>query len=141
VVNVWDINNQNTPKWQFTEHQAAVKALAWCPWQKDLLATGGGTADRTIKFWNVTTGTLLNRYRASLSLILTNIVFSIDTQSQVSQLMWSKNPNCKEIISAHGYAQNQLTVWTYPSLLRVAELKAHDQRQVDSLSHISLIDL
>jgi cell division cycle 20-like protein 1 (cofactor of APC complex) len=32
------------------------------------LASGGGTADRTIKFWNTATGTLLN---------------SIDTGSQV----------------------------------------------------------
>ena len=31
------------------EHGAAVKALAWCPWQHNLLATGGGTADRHIK--------------------------------------------------------------------------------------------
>ena len=28
-------------------HQAAVKAIAWCPWQRNLLASGGGTADRT----------------------------------------------------------------------------------------------
>ena len=26
--------------------QAAVKAIAWCPWQRNLLASGGGTADR-----------------------------------------------------------------------------------------------
>ena len=36
---------------KFNAHQAAVKALAWCPFQSNLLATGGGTADRCIKFW------------------------------------------------------------------------------------------
>lgn len=51
--------------------QAAVKALAWCPFQSNLLATGGGTADRCIKFWNTHTG-------ANLS--------SIDTGSQVRTL-------------------------------------------------------
>ena len=32
-----------TPLFRFDAHQAAVKALAWCPWQKHLLASGGGT--------------------------------------------------------------------------------------------------
>lgn len=54
----------------FNQHQAAVRALAWCPWQSNLLATGGGTADRCIKFWNVNNGTMQH---------------SVDTQSQVSR--------------------------------------------------------
>ncbi len=32
---------------------STVRALAWCPWQSNILAIGGGTADRCIKFWNV----------------------------------------------------------------------------------------
>ena len=44
------------------------QALAWCPWQPTLLATGGGTADRCIRFWNVTTGSCLQ---------------TVDTNSQV----------------------------------------------------------
>lgn len=43
---------QNNPVGKFTSHQAAVKALAWSPHQHGLLASGGGTADRCIKFWN-----------------------------------------------------------------------------------------
>ena len=31
------------------------RALAWCPWQDNLLASGGGTADRHIRFWNTQT--------------------------------------------------------------------------------------
>jgi cell division cycle protein 20 (cofactor of APC complex) len=27
-------------------HTAAVKAIAWSPWQSSLLATGGGTNDK-----------------------------------------------------------------------------------------------
>ena len=50
------------------EHQAAVKAVAWCPWQSGILATGGGTADKTIKIWNINSGTMIK---------------SIDTKSQV----------------------------------------------------------
>lgn len=37
------------PRKTLVEHQAAVKALAWCPFQRHLLGSGGGTADRTIK--------------------------------------------------------------------------------------------
>lgn len=42
--------------YSLNQHQAAVKALAWCPWQSNVLASGGGTADRTIRFWNCNTG-------------------------------------------------------------------------------------
>ena len=54
-----------------TQHQAAVKAVAWCPWQPHVLASGGGTADRTIRLWNTSNGTLLN---------------TIDTKSQVTTI-------------------------------------------------------
>lgn len=37
-----------------------MKALAWCPFQSNLLASGGGTADRSIRFWNTITGAHLN---------------------------------------------------------------------------------
>ena len=52
---VWNMQSPN-PVHCFTEHVAAVKALAWSPQYHNLLASGGGTADRTIRFWNTTTG-------------------------------------------------------------------------------------
>ena len=58
------------PRATFTEHVAAVKAIAWCPWQRHTLATGGGTADRTIRLWNAAVGTNLR---------------SVDTGSQVGR--------------------------------------------------------
>lgn len=54
-------HSQTQPIYSFNQHQAAVKALAWCPWQNNVLASGGGTADRTIRFWNCNTGKLLKR--------------------------------------------------------------------------------
>jgi cell division cycle protein 20 (cofactor of APC complex) len=100
-----------TPKFVLNEHQAAVKALAWCPHERNLLATGGGTADRCIKFWNAASGTMIN---------------SIDTGSQVCALQWS--PFKKELLSSHGYAENQLCLWNYPSMVRIKELKGHTSR-------------
>ena len=75
LLHIWDART-TTPKFQLQDHQAAVKALAWAPWQHNLLASGGGTADRCIKFWNTTTGACLN---------------SIDTKSQVCALQWSRH--------------------------------------------------
>ena len=37
------------PSLSLTAHQAAVRAVAWCPWQSHTLASGGGTNDRCIK--------------------------------------------------------------------------------------------
>ena len=36
---------------------------------------------------------------------------------QVCNLAWSKNVN--ELVSTHGYSQNQIMVWKYPSLSKV----------------------
>jgi cell division cycle protein 20 (cofactor of APC complex) len=85
-------------------HQAAVRALAWCPFQSNLLASGGGTADRHIRFWNSSTGAQLN---------------AIDTGSQVCSLVWSRHE--REILSSHGYSKNQLCLWRYPSLVKVGQ--------------------
>lgn len=46
VVNVWDGRMLSAPKMTKTNHTAAVKALAWCPWQSTLLGTGGGSSDK-----------------------------------------------------------------------------------------------
>lgn len=40
---------------------------------------------------------------------------------QVCSILWSAN--YKELISGHGFAQNQLVVWKYPTMTRVTELK------------------
>ena len=91
--------------------QAAVKALSWCPMHRNLLASGGGTADRTIKFWNAHTGAMLH---------------SVDTGSQVCALLWSRHH--KEIVSSHGFSQNQLCLWRYPSMTKLCELTGHTAR-------------
>lgn len=40
---------------------------------------------------------------------------------QVCALLWSQE--YKELISGHGFAQNQLTIWRYPSLSKVTDLE------------------
>ncbi|CAO2037994.1 unnamed protein product [Urochloa humidicola] len=79
LLHIWDVSMaSSTPsagsnQWlhRLDDHTAAVKALAWCPFQSNLLATGGGGSDRCIKFWNTHTGACLN---------------SVDTGSQMAEL-------------------------------------------------------
>lgn len=108
---VWNAANCSGPQLRFSEHEAAVKAIAWSPHSRGVLASGGGTQDKKIRFWNTMTDTMNA---------------CVDTGSQVCNLAWSKNVN--EIVSTHGYSQNQIVVWKYPSLSKVATLTGHTLR-------------
>ena len=85
--------------------------MAWSPHQHGLLVSGGGTADRTIKFRNTLTGSTIK---------------SIDAGSQVCNLMFSKTVN--EIVSTHGYSQNEINIWKYPKMDKIATLTGHTYR-------------
>lgn len=115
LVSIWDARVLDAPKFQKTNHRAAVKALSWCPWQPNLLATGGGSYDRHIHFWNTTTGARTN---------------SIDTGSQVTSLRWSNH--YREIVSSSGFPDNSLSIWSYPTLVRNIEIPAHETRVLHS---------
>ncbi|GAM83083.1 hypothetical protein ANO11243_010690 [Dothideomycetidae sp. 11243] len=115
LVSIWDARSLNAPKFQKTNHKAAIKALAWCPWQSNLLATGGGSHDRMIHFWNTTSGARVN---------------SIDTDSQVTSLRWSTS--YKEIVSSSGFPDNSLSIWSYPTLVKNVEIPAHESRVLHS---------
>jgi len=108
---MWSLHNNHSPQARFSNHLAAVKAIAWSPHQHGLLVSGGGTADRCIRFWNTLTLSPLN---------------SIETGSQVCNLMFSRNVN--ELVSTHGYSQNQIVVWNYPSMKKLATLTGHTFR-------------
>ncbi|XP_022737476.1 protein FIZZY-RELATED 2-like isoform X1 [Durio zibethinus] len=107
---VWN-QHSTQPFLKYCEHTAAVKAIAWSPHLYGLLASGGGTADQCIRFWNTTTNTHLS---------------CMHTGSQVCNLVWSKNVN--ELVSTHGYSQNQIIVWRYPTMSKLATLTGHTYR-------------
>ncbi|WPH05012.1 WD repeat-containing protein slp1-like protein [Acrodontium crateriforme] len=115
LVSIWDARHLEAPKFQKTNHKAAVKALAWCPWQSNLLATGGGSHDRQIHFWNTTSGARVN---------------SIDTGSQVTSIRWSSA--YKELVSSSGFPDNSLSIWSYPTLVKNIEIPAHESRVLHS---------
>ena len=114
LLNIWDFRRDSAeclPLWQLRQHTAAVKALAWNPVTSGLLVSGGGTADKTLRFWDVATGECLH---------------SVDTKSQVCGALWNKSG--MELVTSHGYSDNQLTLWKYPSLKRIADLTGHSSR-------------
>jgi WD40 repeat protein len=89
---VWNLTSGG-PVQTYTDHQAAVKAISWSPHQHGLLASGGGTADRCVRFWNTLTGQPLQ---------------CVDTGSQVCNLAWSKHSN--ELVSISTVHQTFRTV-------------------------------
>ena len=107
---IWNLHSTK-PIMCNSSHLAAVKAIAWSPHQHNILATGGGTADRTIRFWNTSTFQNILKY---------------DTGSQVCNLVFSKTSN--ELISTHGFSLNQINVWKLPNLQKTATLIGHTFR-------------
>ena len=99
TVLLWNISRSDAPLATFKSHTAAVKALAWSPHQNGLLASGGGKADRCIRFWNTLSCTEIS---------------AIDTGSQVCNLGWSASVN--EIVSTHAHPHHQIIVWKYPTM-------------------------
>lgn len=48
------------------------------------------------------------------------------SSTQVCALQW--NPHEREILSSHGFSQNQLCLWKYPSMAKIAEFTGHTAR-------------
>ncbi|KAH8855120.1 Cell division cycle protein 20 like [Schistosoma japonicum] len=110
-VGVWSCSDTLKPVHVLRDHQAAVKAVAWCPWKPNLLCTGGGTSDHTLRFWNATTAVCVK---------------SVDVIAQVSGIIW--NTEYREILTSHGDPLKQLIIWKYPEITKVTDLKEHQGR-------------
>ena len=87
-------------------HSAAVKAIAFCPWQPGLIATGGGSNDRAIHFYHTGSGACLA---------------TINVHAQVTTLIWSKTR--REIAATFGFAQPEhpyrIAVFSWPDCKQV----------------------
>lgn len=156
---VWDkMEERWLHRWGEQEggHKAAVKAIAWSPHQRGLLASGGGTADRCIKFWNTISSAQsagsnglppnIPPSQTNLGLGLTtntnfssssdtmsspsqpnpHLIRSHDTGSQVCNLLFSNLTS--ELVSTHGYSQHAINIWKYPSMQQVVSLTGHTYR-------------
>ncbi|KAL3622024.1 hypothetical protein CASFOL_034220 [Castilleja foliolosa] len=135
-VYLWDVRKMDSKQhmYRFSDHRAAVKALAWSPYDENVLASGGGTDDGSIKIWNTQKGTCIS---------------STNTNAQITGLEW--NVHHKEILSGHGYSvesnsNNRLCLWRYPSMSRIGESATFGSRVLalsqspDGLTVISAIE-
>ncbi|KAI9820758.1 MAG: hypothetical protein M1827_005128 [Pycnora praestabilis] len=90
-------------------HNAAVKAIAFCPWQRGLVATGGGSNDRCIHFYHTFSGACLA---------------TISVAAQVTSLIWSNTR--REIAATFGYAQPEhpyrIAVFSWPDCQQVVAI-------------------
>ncbi|KAK7189205.1 WD repeat domain-containing protein [Paraphaeosphaeria sporulosa] len=98
------------------ELNAAVKAIAFCPWQRGLLAIGGGSNDRCIHFYHTMTGACLA---------------TIDCAAQVTSLIWSQTR--REIAATFGFAQPEhpfrIAVFAWPSCEQVVAVPWFDENR------------
>jgi cell division cycle protein 20 (cofactor of APC complex) len=106
---IWDPKNFKGQ--HINAHKGAIKALSWCPWQKNIFASGGGSNDRCIKIWNSNNGEMIK---------------FVETDSQVCALEW--NPYKKELLSGHGFTKNQLCLWEYSLMSKITEYSGHTDR-------------
>ncbi|KAK3183311.1 hypothetical protein Dsin_030597 [Dipteronia sinensis] len=114
LICIWEPSKMSSSNYlhRFNDHSAAVKALAWCPHQFNVLASGGGTKDGCIKIWNAQKGKCLH---------------------SICGLEWNRHH--KEILSGHGFSvsgdDNKLCLWEYPSMTKIGELKSHRSRVME----------
>lgn len=94
---------------QVWAHQAAVKAIAFCPWLKGLVATGGGSNDKCIHFFHTVSGSSLA---------------TISVAAQVTSLIWSNTK--REIAATFGYAHPEhpyrIAVFSWPDCSQIAAI-------------------
>jgi WD40 repeat protein len=116
---IWDKRSLNSPLWEL-RHQAAVKAIAWCPLSATgtrLLATGAGLADRQLRVWDVNTRTFKT--------VETN------ARGSVSGVHWS--PDAKELATASGtWGPSGLSIWDSHSLGCLSSSFTHTNRILHS---------
>jgi WD40 repeat protein len=104
-------------------HSAAIKAVAFCPWQRGLIATGGGSNDRAIHFYHTFSGACLA---------------TISVHAQVTALIWSTTR--REIAATFGYAQPdhpyRVAVFSWPDCRQIVAIPwGNDLRALYAISY------
>ncbi len=93
AIHFFDVRKLVAPYQALQEHKAAVKALSFI--NGSYLASGGGTADRTVKIWNLTTSQKVNERQM---------------EGQITGIGYSN----KTLIVTHGYLQEGTTFLSLP---------------------------
>lgn len=97
LVSIYDMR-ANRLQHKLTGHKGAVKGLSWNPHRPNVLASGGGITDRTVKLWNSSSGKLLSSHQVG---------------GQVSSIIFNGYEN--EVVATVG---DKVNLYTYVILLR-----------------------
>ncbi|CAB5374297.1 unnamed protein product [Rhizophagus irregularis] len=116
---------------ELIDHTSEVYGLKWNS-NGDQLASGGN--DNRVNIWDARASTPRLTKKQScycckgfIMVPLANSdarVKSIDTGSQVTSIIWSKD--FKELLSTHGFPNHNMTIWSYPTLNKTADIPAHE---------------
>ncbi|KAM8793356.1 LOW QUALITY PROTEIN: cell division cycle protein 20 homolog B [Eudromia elegans] len=116
ILNIWHsdpgVKGQSQPlPHSSIPHSSAVKAMNWCPWQSNILATEGGMKDGILHVWDINNE---------------KIVQSAATDSQIFSLLWLLKTS--ELMTGQGLPGNQMIIWKYPMLINSSQLYGHKGR-------------
>ena len=110
LAQLWDIRRLKRPLHTIDKHTSAVRAIAFCPWNENLIATGGALGDGRILIHNIATG---------------NLVTETLGGNQICDLVWSTH--YRELLSSQG-GENQMTIWLYNERILEAQKYLHGHR-------------
>ncbi|XP_019742196.1 uncharacterized protein LOC109525834 [Hippocampus comes] len=102
LLHIWDHDVTGSRRPLTTMKQpSAVKAMGWCPWKRNVMATGGGWEDGKLRIWDTE---------------LARCVGSADTNSQICSLNWVEATRI--LVTGHGRPHNSAICWdwNFPSL-------------------------
>jgi hypothetical protein len=86
---------------------------AWPPWRH---SHGAEKPARHWRWWQRSVHQILAHTHTPVG------TWTLDTGWHVCALLWNKNE--RELLSCHGFTQNQLTLWKYPLMVKMTNLLA-----------------
>ncbi|XP_061623436.1 cell division cycle protein 20 homolog B-like isoform X2 [Phyllopteryx taeniolatus] len=120
LLHIWDRDVTGSHRPVATMKQpSAVKAMGWCPWKGNVIATGGGWKDGQLRIWDIESATCVG---------------SADTNSQICSLGWAEVT--RRLVTGHGHPHHNAICWDleFPSLRPAFHLTGHSRR----ILHVAL---
>ncbi|PAV91279.1 hypothetical protein WR25_16832 [Diploscapter pachys] len=121
TINVWDeqqIKMSNpTPLYTLTDHTSQVRCVKWCPFKTEVLASGGGKQDGTVKLWSIQ-----DCGKCIKSVAINSGVSSIVFNSPYKEMLVSTDEGYMKLYS-YGTFKEQANIAAHPTyqILRMVE--------------------
>nr|KAG5688010.1 hypothetical protein BaRGS_022951 [Batillaria attramentaria] len=104
-VQLWDVNHVKLIR-TMNGHAARVGCLDW---NAHILTSGGN--DNAVNVWDTSLG---------MDVRPLHTFTEHQAAIKVCSVLWSKEH--RELVSGHGYSQNQLSLWKYPNMSKITDL-------------------